>query len=45
MEYECAQASDSPTEQGRGAALTARAPHDPIGQMVEGEDKEDRWTK
>ena len=40
-----AQASNPPMEQGRGAALTARAPHDPIGQMVEGEDKEDRWTK
>ena len=40
-----AQASNPPTEQGRDAALTAGAPHDPIGQVVEGEDKEDTWTK
>jgi len=40
-----AQASNPPTEQGRGTAQTAGAPHDPIGQVVEGEDKEDRWTK
>ena len=26
-----AQASNPPTEQGRGATLTAGAPHDPIG--------------
>ena len=42
---ECAQASDPPTEQSRGAARTAGAPHDPFGQVHEGEDKEDRWSK
>jgi len=31
-----AQASNPPTEQGRGTDLTAGAPHDPIGQMVDG---------
>ena len=37
---ERAQASDPPTEQGRGAARTAGASQDPSGQVVDGEDKE-----
>jgi len=36
-----AQASVPPAEQGRGAALTARAPQTPAGQVVEGENVEE----
>ena len=36
-----AQASVPPAEQGRGTALTARAPQTLAGQVVEGENKEE----
>jgi len=37
--HEHAQASVPPAEQGRGAALTARAPQTPAGLVVEGENE------
>ena len=42
MRCECAQASDPPTEQSRGATWTAGAPHDPFGYVDE---REDIWSK
>ena len=42
---ERAQTSSPPTKQGRGVARTSRVSHGPIGQVVEGEDKEIRWSK
>ena len=36
-----AQASVPPAEQGRGTALTVRAPQTPTGQVVEGENEEE----
>ena len=46
---ERAQASNPPTEQGRGATRSTGVLQDPIGQVVEGEDGKDieeiRWSK